>query len=213
MRQIIIVLIIIGLFGCITLPSQTMPQLQTLQLGSNTPSAFIPATNTPSPTITLVPTSTQTNTITPSTTPTSKPTLTPFPNVNLESFVFPYNVPQLMKVWDQLNISWQNRYITYHINNRSDRSIPYENSCGYHPGDLICMLGSNTYYDNFLIDVILPYSGTLVDSWKTQGNDDGFTFFMGMNDDKKVYLNVYHTQVYRTILLVSLFNKEIFLAL
>ena len=133
------------------------------------------------PTSTLLPTATQI------------PTSTPVPDVDLESFAFPYDVSQVTAVWEQLHFAAKYRYFTYHLVNRISRDIPYEDPCGYHPGDLIIPLGTTKPLDNFTIDVTLPYSGKLVDKWITQGGDDGFTFFIGNNHGKKVYLNIYHT--------------------
>ena len=187
---IFIFLICLITTGC--KPDQiSKPNLMLMPIITSTLEITPTVTPTASPTASL--TLTSTNTQAPTKTP--KPTVTPLPEVDLESFVFPYSVPHVMEVWNQLNVPQQNRHITFKIVNRIDRSIPYENSCGYHPGDLIDMLESSIYYENFLIDAYLPYSGILVDSWITQGNDDGFTFFLGKNDDKKVYLNAYHTQL------------------
>lgn len=132
-----------------------------------------------------------TNTFSP--TATQKPTETPTPDVNLESFVFPYDVSQVMVAWDDLRVPAKDRYFTYHLVNRTNREIPYSDPCSYHPGETIIPLGTTKPLENFTIDVKLPYSGKLIDKWVTDGKDDGFTFFIGNNEGKKVYLNVYHT--------------------
>ena len=75
---------------------------------------------------------TSTNTLLPTATPS--PTATPVPDVNLESFVFPYDVSQVMTVWGNLQVPAKYRYFTYYIINRSSRAIPYSDPCGYHPG-------------------------------------------------------------------------------
>jgi hypothetical protein len=111
----------------------------------------------------------------------------------LESFAFPYDVSQVLAVWDELRVPAKYRYFTYHLVNRTNREIPYADPCGYHPGDLIIPLGTSKPLDNFTIDVKLPYSGKLVKKWLTEGKDDGFTFFIGNSEGKNVYLNVYHT--------------------
>lgn len=140
-----------------------------------------------------IPTPTGTTVSTLSQTATCAATATPIPEIDLDSFIFPYDVPQVMKIWDQIGLSNKFRYISYHIANRPDRTIPYEDSCGYHPGDQISMLHSTNFFEDFLIDVKMPYSGKLKTSWITEGDDDAFVFFVGSKDGEEVYLNSYHT--------------------
>ena len=142
-----------------------------------------------------VPTRTHTPAVTPPTPTAIPPTKTQAPEVVLDEFAFPYDVQYVLDLWKELNVPNKDRYFTYHLVNRVNREIPYEDRCGYHPGDLIIPLGSTTPYDNFNIDVMMPYSGKLVRQWTTEGGDDGFTFYLGKNGGEDIYLNIYHTNV------------------
>jgi hypothetical protein len=134
---------------------------------------------------------TVTNTLSP--TATFTPTTTPIPDVNLESFVFPYDVPQVVAVWKQSNLPSQYRYFTYHITDRLDKSLNPDDPCGYHPGDAIIPIGSTKALSGFVIDVRMPYTAKLKNSWVPGGGGEAFTFFIGQSKGKSVYLDMYHT--------------------
>ena len=161
---------------------------------------------------TITPMRTATPKPNPTTAPTSTAILQPKTpaEIDLDSFVFPFDVAQTISVWKQLDVLPKYQFFTYHINSRNSRDIPYNDPCGYHPGDLIMPIGSFTPYKDFNIEAKLPYSGILNRKWTTQGGDDGFTFFLGTSNGKKVYLNVYHTQKSNLLLDQALEQGDIF---
>ena len=57
---------------------------------------------------TVIPSVTQT--IKPTQTPTLSPTPTSIPEVDLTTFIFPYNVGQTTSLWKQLNIPYKYQY-------------------------------------------------------------------------------------------------------
>jgi hypothetical protein len=154
----------------------------------------VESSSTPLPTVrnTPIPTETPEPTKTPTTIPTytstPKPTKTPLPQVKLEAFVFPFDVPQVVGVWDDYPGTF--RYFTYHITHRPDHNDP----CGYHPGDVIAPLGIiGRDISEFNIDVKMPYSGKLVNKWSPHGGGEGFTFELGQLNGRTVNLDSYHT--------------------
>ena len=152
----------------------------------------------PAPTETTIPLETATlisPTVTDTLSPTATftPTATPIPDVNLEFFVFPYDVSQVVSVWEQLNVPAQYKYFTYHITDRLDKSLSPDDPCGYHPGDAIIPIGSTKVLKDFVIDVKMPYAGKLKNSWIPGGGGEAFTFYIGQSGGKPAYLDMYHT--------------------
>jgi hypothetical protein len=162
-------------------------------LPSPSPTAVNQATSTSTATPTstgLPPTATKTPTITlaPKPTNTKRPTSTPLPPVDLASFVFPFDVPQVVAAWDRF--PGAARYFTYHITHRPARDDP----CGYHPGDVIAAFGiSEQDVAGFNIDVRMPYAGRLARAWTPGGGGEAFTFELGQYKGRALMLDSYHT--------------------
>jgi hypothetical protein len=183
LAPVFVVLVILCLVsGCGKSGATAMPKPTNTSLSTD-----ILATNTPEPTHTPIPPM-ETATL------TATPTATPRPQFDPSSFVFPYDLADVLA--QRANIPYTDQFFTYHITDRPDANDP----CGRHPGDILVPLGVNQQPAiAFDFPVVMPYDGKLERSWVTQvlgpnrGGDLGFTFYVGDMDGHRYYLDVYHT--------------------
>ena len=162
------------------LPSPTLNPEITQEI-SNPPTSTTIHTQTPDPSPSPTTTDAPTATITPA------PTATPVPQANLSSFVFPYDVPQILSLWEEYPSI--DRHIIYHITHRPELADP----CGRHPGDIIIPITSGINLSGFSMDVLAPYSGELVKTWLDWRGEECLTLDIGYASNQKYHIDMYHT--------------------
>lgn len=100
--------------------------------------------------------------------------------------MFPYDVSQVVKIWDDNSV--MARHFIYHITHRPDQNDP----CGRHPGDIIIPMTADSTLSGFGLNVIAPYSGTLVKNWKDWRGEECLTLDIGYASNIPYHFDVYH---------------------